>query len=166
MQCDQHPEKKARAVCVGCSKALCNNCLILFEGKNICKVCGLKLDFILNKNSNTDELDGIDKEITNRAIIAREQLEKLIKEEKFGEEFKQFINEVNERIFGFVNVSELKLTKKDHEHGFLICVICNGYYELQDGESKKDFECCECGGTLKFKNKLPRKFRGLINYND
>ena len=33
MQCDQHPEKKARAVCIGCSKALCNNCITLFEGK-------------------------------------------------------------------------------------------------------------------------------------
>jgi hypothetical protein len=159
MQCDEHPEKKARAVCIGCSKALCNNCLILFEGENICKACDQKLEFILNKNSNTDELDGIDKEITNRAIIAREQLEKLVREEKYGEEFKQFINEANERIFGFVDVNEWKQTKKDHEHGFLICVICNGYYELQEGESKKDFECCECGGTLIFNNKLPRSYK-------
>jgi hypothetical protein len=155
MQCDQHPDKLAMAVCAGCSKALCNDCTVLFESENICKVCDQKLEFILSKNSNTEELNGIDKEIINRANIAREQLEKLIKEEKLDDELKQFINETNERIFGFVDVSELKQIKKHDQYGFLICVECDGYYELQEGESLKDFECCECGGTLKFNNKHP-----------
>ena len=136
MQCNRHPDKLAMAVCTGCSKALCNDCMVLFEGENICKVCEQKLEFILNKNSNTDEQDGIDKEITNRANIAREQLEKLLKDEKLDDELKQFINEANERIFGFVDVSELEQINKDKmQNGFLICAECNGYYELQEGES-------------------------------
>lgn len=32
--------------------------------------------------------------------------------------------------------------------GYLICEKCKGYYALQDGESAKDFESCECGGKL------------------
>jgi hypothetical protein len=31
---------------------------------------------------------------------------------------------------------------------YLICKKCNGYYELQQGESIEDFEECECGGNL------------------
>jgi hypothetical protein len=156
MQCDQHPEEKAVAVCLGCSKALCNDCKVLFEGKNICKECEQKLEFMLNKNTNTDDLVGIVEEITNRANSGKKQLEKLIKDEKIDEEFKHFMNEANERIFGFVNVFEKKQTKNDNQNGFLICIECNGYYELQEGESLKDFECCECGGTLKFNKKLDK----------
>jgi ribosomal protein S27E len=33
--------------------------------------------------------------------------------------------------------------------GYLICDNCEGYYELQDGESPDDFENCQCGGNLK-----------------
>lgn len=34
---------------------------------------------------------------------------------------------------------------------FLVCDKCNGYYELQDGESPEDFNLeCECGGNLKY----------------
>lgn len=32
---------------------------------------------------------------------------------------------------------------------YLICKKCQGYYELQRGESIEDFEECECGGSLK-----------------
>jgi hypothetical protein len=32
---------------------------------------------------------------------------------------------------------------------YLVCKKCNGYYELQIGESIEDFEECECGGILK-----------------
>jgi hypothetical protein len=155
MQCDQHSEKKAVAVCLGCSKALCDDCTLLFEGKNICKECEQKLEFILDKNSVTDNLDGIEEEITNRVNFGKEKLEKLIKEEKLDEEFKKFMNEANEIIFGFVNVYEMNEIKRDNQNGFLICVECNGYYELHEGESLKDFECCECGGTLKFNKNLP-----------
>lgn len=31
---------------------------------------------------------------------------------------------------------------------YLICKKCNGYYELQDGESLEDFDRCSCGGKL------------------
>ncbi|MEN6554500.1 MAG: nuclease-related domain-containing protein [Methanobacterium sp.] len=32
---------------------------------------------------------------------------------------------------------------------YLVCETCNGYYELQNGESPDDFESCQCGGNLK-----------------
>lgn len=34
--------------------------------------------------------------------------------------------------------------------GYLICDKCQGYYELQPGESPDDFLKCECGGNLKY----------------
>jgi len=34
--------------------------------------------------------------------------------------------------------------------GYLICEKCGGYYELQKGESLSDFDCCQCGGKLKY----------------
>ena len=34
--------------------------------------------------------------------------------------------------------------------GYLECENCGGYYELQPGESPKDFEKCKCGGKLKY----------------
>jgi hypothetical protein len=37
--------------------------------------------------------------------------------------------------------------------GYLICDQCEGYYELQDGESPRDFKLsCDCGGKLNFYN--------------
>jgi uncharacterized protein YbaR (Trm112 family) len=39
---------------------------------------------------------------------------------------------------------------KEENHGFLVCKECNGYYELQGGESPEDFEQCECEGELKY----------------
>ena len=39
--------------------------------------------------------------------------------------------------------------------GYLICNRCEGYYELQPGESSEDFILkCNCGGSLKLYNKL------------
>ncbi len=32
---------------------------------------------------------------------------------------------------------------------YLICKNCDGYYKLKEGESLKDFEECECGGSLR-----------------
>ena len=37
---------------------------------------------------------------------------------------------------------------------YLICDRCNGYYALQEGESKEDFQECQCGGNLTFFNEL------------
>lgn len=34
--------------------------------------------------------------------------------------------------------------------GYLVCETCNGYYQLQEGESPSDFDLCECGGHLKY----------------
>jgi hypothetical protein len=34
--------------------------------------------------------------------------------------------------------------------GYLNCKKCNRYYELQEGESPKDFDKCQCGGDLKY----------------
>lgn len=31
---------------------------------------------------------------------------------------------------------------------YLVCTKCNGYYELNEGESPDDFNSCECGGEL------------------
>lgn len=36
------------------------------------------------------------------------------------------------------------------EVGHLICEDCGGYYRLKAEESPDDFECCECGGKLKY----------------
>lgn len=33
---------------------------------------------------------------------------------------------------------------------YLICEECNGYYELQEGESPENFDHCQCGGNLKY----------------
>ena len=36
----------------------------------------------------------------------------------------------------------------------LVCENCNGYYELQSGESPEDFDLCPCGGKLVLMNSL------------
>ncbi len=39
--------------------------------------------------------------------------------------------------------------------GYLICDKCNGYYELQEGESESDFsDECECGGKVRYVESL------------
>lgn len=39
-------------------------------------------------------------------------------------------------------------------NGYLICENCNGYYQLQEGESPSDFDFCECGGHLNYHETL------------
>jgi len=34
------------------------------------------------------------------------------------------------------------------EEYYLVCTRCNGYYELEDGESPENFNSCQCGGEL------------------
>ena len=58
------------------------------------------------------------------------------------------MNNADKKISRFFD--DRRATKEDDNYGYLICVKCNGYYELQEGESLKDFESCECGGALKF----------------
>lgn len=43
-----------------------------------------------------------------------------------------------------------ELEYKKENHGLLVCKDCNGYYELQKGESPEDFAECSCGGELKY----------------
>lgn len=38
--------------------------------------------------------------------------------------------------------------------GYLICENCGGYYELQPGEYPDDFEKCQCGGKLQYRENL------------
>jgi heat shock protein HtpX len=41
--------------------------------------------------------------------------------------------------------------KKDLGAGYLVCDKCNGYYQLQPGESAEDFtNQCQCGGKLEY----------------
>lgn len=40
--------------------------------------------------------------------------------------------------------------------GYLICDQCKGYYELKEGESPGDFDCCQCGGKLNYVDKLDK----------
>lgn len=37
---------------------------------------------------------------------------------------------------------------------YVTCEKCGGYYELADGESPDDFEKCQCGGKLKYTDKI------------
>ncbi len=38
--------------------------------------------------------------------------------------------------------------------GYLICIECGGYYQLQHGERPEDFAECQCGGELIYKESL------------
>ena len=147
MQCNQHPDKKAVAICLGCSRPLCDDCRVIFDGKNICYECEQKLQSVENKNSSNNNIDEFISEITNRA-------KKLLKDEGIDEEITKLLNNTNGKISGFLDNFEKKLTTKKGKPGYLICEKCNGYYELQKGESPEDFESCECGGNLKFKKEL------------
>ena len=154
MQCNQHPDKKAVAICVGCSKPLCDDCRVIIDGKNICLECEEKLQNIVDNNSNNDNVDVLITELTNIAKNGKKQFEKLINDEGIDEGITKLLNNTNGRISGFINKVETKLNTKKENPGYLICEKCNGYYELQEGESLEDFEACECGGNLKFIQEL------------
>ena len=147
MQCNQHPDKKAIAICVGCSQPLCDDCRVIFQGKNICLECEQKLQSMVNENSNDNNVDEFISEITDRA-------KKLLKDEGIDEEITKLLNNTNVKISGFLNSFEKKLNTKKEETGYLICDKCRGYYKLEEGESLDDFESCECGGNLKFTEEL------------
>jgi len=99
MHCNQHPDKKAIAICVGCSRPLCDDCRVIFEGKNICLECEQKLQSVVNENSNNDNIDEFISEITNRA-------KKLLKDEGIDEEITKLINNTNGKLSGFLNTFE------------------------------------------------------------
>ncbi len=134
---------------MGCSRALCDDCRVFFEGKSICEDCEEKIKAMLNENSNTYTMDEFVAEFINRANTGKKRLEKLMKDEGIDEELKKFKKETNETISEFIQNFEKKPVKQEEKNGYLICEKCNGYYELQPGESLDDFETCECGGKLK-----------------
>jgi len=43
--------------------------------------------------------------------------------------------------------------------GYIICNKCGGYYELQEGESPKDFEACHCGGNLRYVESIKEVYK-------
>lgn len=47
---------------------------------------------------------------------------------------------------------------------YLICTNCGGYYQLQPGESPKDFSECQCGGKLKYTDEINviKKYKGKL----
>lgn len=49
-------------------------------------------------------------------------------------------------------------------NGYLVCENCNGYYQLQDGESPADFDFCECRGRLSFYNDFNQL--NQVNYSN
>jgi len=42
----------------------------------------------------------------------------------------------------------------DNPTGYLVCSYCRGYYELQEDETPDDFERCECGNQLEFRQSM------------
>jgi hypothetical protein len=37
---------------------------------------------------------------------------------------------------------------------FLVCMNCDGYYQLENNEKPDDFERCQCGGILTYTNDI------------
>ena len=56
--------------------------------------------------------------------------------------------------------------KKSSESGFIFCEKCNGYYELQPGEYKENFDNCDCGGKLKFVETIEAVFDEDLNLEE
>jgi hypothetical protein len=62
--------------------------------------------------------------------------------------------ESNSNNIGFVD-EPTPIPKTKAENGYLVCNKCEGYYELQPGESPDDFsDECECGGKLEYRDSL------------
>lgn len=41
----------------------------------------------------------------------------------------------------------------------MVCEECGGYYELEPGESPEEFKSCECGGKLRYEEKIFEKVK-------
>ncbi|EKF84862.1 hypothetical protein [Methanobacterium formicicum] len=44
---------------------------------------------------------------------------------------------------------------------YIICDECEGFYELEKGESLEDFESCLCGGSLSYAELTPRGMKKI-----
>lgn len=49
--------------------------------------------------------------------------------------------------------------------GYLICEKCEGYYELQPGESPEDYDQCQCGGKLKYSTSIAFNESDDLNFD-
>ena len=48
---------------------------------------------------------------------------------------------------------------------FLVCLDCDGYYQLEDNENPDDFESCQCGGKLTYTNDIEYYFEAKSTFN-
>ena len=48
---------------------------------------------------------------------------------------------------------------------FLVCLDCDGYYQLEDNENPDDFESCQCGGKLTYTNNIEYYFEAKSTFN-
>ncbi len=126
MQCHVHPEKIAVGECIGCHKALCDDCRMLYQGQDICKQCLIDI----RKKDVPHNLDDFISSVGSEFSKVTDDLTSLIKAQKI---FKGN-----------------KSSRSESREGYLICEDCLGYYKLEKDESPDDFESCNCGGKLKF----------------
>lgn len=150
IQCYEHQDKKAVAICLGCHKGLCEDCHQLYQGKSVCGDCLVEIE----KKDAHYTVDDLISNVESEFSQVQEKLNNYIKEQKIDDEIIKFkngtseiVDDIHSKFFNF------KLSKSD-EYGYLVCDECSGYYKLQKGESLEDFECCECGGKLRFKKTL------------
>ena len=150
IQCFEHKDKNAIAVCLVCHKGLCEDCQQFYQGKSVCKECLTTI----TKNNSFSTIDEIISDVGNEFSQVQEKLNDFIKEQKIEDEMIKFKNETFEIVDDIHSkFFNLKISRSE-EYGYLICDSCSGYYKLKKGESLEDFECCECGGKLRFKKTL------------
>src|SRR5690554_2203025 len=61
MQCENHKDREATAICVSCGKPLCDECDTMFQGKHFCGNCGEEIRGKTskgNKASGAHEING------------------------------------------------------------------------------------------------------------
>jgi hypothetical protein len=64
-------------------------------------------------------------------------------------------------VFTILSLYKIIVFIKQHGRGdmnFLVCINCDGYYQLEDNEKPDDFESCQCGGKLTYTNDIDHYF--------
>jgi hypothetical protein len=84
-------------------------------------------------------------------VVSHDEIKKKLADKREG---KKLIKEnlTGDRTPSSEEIKEKFKQKKDIQNEnrrYLFCETCNGYYELQPGESASNFESCQCGGELK-----------------
>ncbi len=150
IECNEHPEKKAIAICLGCHKGLCEDCRQFYLGKSVCQECFNAI----KKQDIPDTSDDLISTIEDEFSQAHEKLNDFIQDQKIEDNVNKLKNEADEFVeYLHSRFKVLKLSGSKDE-GYLICESCSGYYKLEKGESLEDFESCECGGKLNFSKTL------------